>query len=74
MHLGAPEHKGIELEHGALMVRRIGPEHVSRRTEEAAGSPAGGCDEFFSSWTGTVLPGFYNKILVSAIEYAQTLS
>lgn len=49
MHLGAPEHKGIELKHGALMVRRIGPEHVSRRTEEAAGSPAGGCDEFFSS-------------------------
>lgn len=50
MHLGAPEHKGIELEHGALMVHRIGPEHVSRRTEEAAGSPpAGGCDEFFSS-------------------------
>lgn len=50
MHLGAPEHKGIELEHGALMVHRTGPEHVSRRTEEAAGSPpAGGCDEFFSS-------------------------
>lgn len=74
MHLGAPEHKGVELKYRALMVHKIGPEHVSGRTEEAAGSPAGGCEKFFSSWTGTVLSRFYNKILVSFIEYAQTLS
>ena len=49
MHLGAPEHKGIELKYRALMVHKIRPEHVSRRTEEAEGSPAGGCEKFFSS-------------------------
>ena len=49
MHLGAPEHKGIELKYRALMVHKIRPEHVSRRTEGAAGSPAGGCEKFFSS-------------------------
>lgn len=46
---GAPEHKGIELKYRALMVHKIGPEHVSGRTEEGAGSPAGGCEKFFSS-------------------------
>lgn len=42
MQLEAPEHKGIELEQGALMVHQMGPKLISRRTEEAAGSPSGG--------------------------------
>lgn len=42
MQLEAPEHKGIELEQGALMVHQMGPKLISRRTEDAAGSPSGG--------------------------------
>lgn len=55
------------------MVHRIGPEHVSGRQKRLQGLPLGVVMSF-QLLNEAVLPGFYNKILVSSVEYAQTLS